>query len=149
MAASLFCVSAKPVSAQQEFTKQVLLIPDFEGPNRGLARKAADVVRSQTERGSNKREVEIVDHGDVEQTLEKSGFNTDSMINPSVRRTLIQRFRADEYLTGLVDRTKEGQVRIVARLVLTRDEHMTQPLPTAVAGNVDAAASQLATSLRA
>ncbi len=148
-AASLFCGSATRVLAQQEFTKQMLLIPDFEGPNRGLAKKAADVVRSQMARGSNKREVEIVDQGDVETMLEKSGFNTDSSVMPSVRKTLIQRFRADEYLTGVVDRTKEGQVRIVARLILTRDEHMQQPLPAAIAGNVDAAATQLATSLRA
>src|SRR5262245_51538504 len=68
---------ATPLEAQrkdaQEFTKQGLLIVNFRpaaGADLKLGRRAADAVRSRMGRLVNKREVEVIDGGEIAWRLE-------------------------------------------------------------------------------
>jgi tetratricopeptide (TPR) repeat protein len=142
---------AKKDAPQPEFTKQGLLIVNFM-PGRGadmkLGRRAADAVRSRVNRLIDKKEVEIVDEGDVEYRMERAGFNPDTTFELRDVKSMGKYFRADEFLLASVANGPSGP-RLSGSLLLLRDERLRQPLPDATAPKLDSAAMMFARSVAA
>jgi len=144
-----------PLGAQRapapEFTKQGLLIVNFTpstGADMKLARHAADAVRSRMERFVNKREVDVIDGGEIAWRLERAGFNPDTSANDGAIHAIGKYFRADEYLSASVTSGRNGTT-IRGELVLMRDERLRQPIAEATAARVDSAATLFARGLAA
>ena len=145
-----------PLAAQrgknaQEFTRQGLLIVNFRpgpGADMRLARRAADAVRSRMDRFVNKREVEVIDGGEIAWRLEKAGYNPDSIIDVFMIRAIGKYFRTDEFLIASVSNGSNGPT-IHGELVLMRDDRMRQPLPDATAPRLDSAALLFAKGIAA
>lgn len=136
---------------QQEFTRQGLLIVNFApraGADMKFGRKAADAVRSRVGRFLDKKEVEIVDAGDVEYRMERAGYNPDTVFELRDIRSMGKYFRADEFVMASVSNGPGGP-RISGSLMLLRDEHLRQPLPDAAAPKLDSAALMFARSIAA
>ncbi len=110
--------------------------------------KAADALRSRTRQDLPFREVYVVPKEDMEGTLKASGFPTSEPLLPHDARALAQLLRADEYLTGSVNKTEEGEYVITANLVLTRDNSLIQPLGTGSAKRLDGAARAITSELK-
>lgn len=137
--------SQKAKTAPPEFTKQGLLITNFDvlrGDQRNGPR-AADALRSRVYHATNHRELDVIDGDDIDRQLVRSGYRTDSTIDPSMIRGLGRVLRADEFVLGTVDADKK-EVRLHAELVLMRDGRLRQPLPDVRAPKLDSAASMLA-----
>src|SRR5262245_61844107 len=104
-AASAGAQKAKKDAPQQEFTRQYLLIVNFTphaGADMRLGRKAADAVRSRVGRYVDKKEVDIVDAGDVEYRMSRAGYNPDTIYDLTTIRAAGKYFRADEYVMASV-----------------------------------------------
>jgi tetratricopeptide (TPR) repeat protein len=151
------CVAPSRGTAQQtkssgpEFTRQGLLIVNFvplAGADAHLGRDAGNAVRSRMGRFINHREAEIVDGNDIEEQMQRSGYDPDTTFTLSDIRAVGVNFRADEYLLGRVARPAK-QFRLSGELVLLRDERLRQPLPEVTAPKLDSAAVVFARSLAA
>jgi tetratricopeptide (TPR) repeat protein len=155
-AAAIFAtaVLSAPVAAQRgrnvpEFTKQGLLVPDFfagAGADLRFARRAGDAVRSRLGKLVNKREVELIDAGEMRYQLERAGYRPDMPIDLITIRSLMRHFRGDEYIVGTAINGSAG-VRLRAELVLFRDERLRQPLAEVTAPRLEEAADQLAQAI--
>jgi predicted Zn-dependent protease len=138
----------------QEFTKQGLLIVNFipgSGADMKLGRRAGDAVRSRVDKLLNDREVSVTDWGDAAFTLEKAGYDPDTVIEMDALHSLARHYRTDEYLLATVSNSPRG-VSLKGELVLVRDERLRQPLPEVTAPKLDSAATLFAravTSARA
>ena len=119
----------------------------FRGADKKVAVQAADAVRARLSSVFRPREMYVIPRADVEAILTGSGFAPDEAPDPITARLLAAQLRADEYVEGAVTRGGAGQ-RIDARLVLTRDNTMVQPLPPAEAADVGAAARAVVASLQ-
>jgi tetratricopeptide (TPR) repeat protein len=126
---AVIAVSLPTKVSAQEFTRQRLLVHNFEG--RGDAgRKAADVVEDVVGRGKG-RELEIISRWEMLQELQKAGFNSDSVLLATEIRDISRRHRADEYIVGKVVNGQGRAVRLEGALMLTRDSGLKQPIVTA------------------
>src|SRR5205085_4406919 len=94
----------------------------------------------------NKREVDVIDGGDIEYRMERAGYNPDSTYSISDIHATGRYFRADEYLLAYVTNGPGGP-KLSGQLVLLRDERLRQPLPDAQAPKLDSAAALFAKSL--
>jgi tetratricopeptide (TPR) repeat protein len=128
--------------AQQKFTTQVMIVPAFRGPERGLAAKASDIVRGRVAGAFPKSELRVISSGDVDDWLRRSGFDESTVLTEGELRELAKKFRADERITGTVTRSS-GRVHIDAALTLIRDLRLSQPL-TSDGASVNEAAEALA-----
>lgn len=139
-----FCLmgfAGEDAAAQQQFTRQIILIPPFSGDRR-LGNAAADAIRGRVQKFYNRRETQVISEYDMQQVLERSGI-TEDVVDPAHIRTLARHLRADEIIYGLVQRG-QGTVRLSGRLVLTRDARLWQPIPEVLAPTLDSAGSLLA-----
>jgi len=123
----LLAAVAQLTAAQQKFTTQILIAPAFRGADRGLAGKAADIVRSRLAAAYPRSELRVISGGDIDDWLRLSGFEENSALSEGELKELAKKFRADERVTGLVSRNA-GRVHIDARLELVRDLRLYQPL---------------------
>ncbi len=136
---------------QQEFTRQGLLIVNFmprAGADMKLGRKAADAVRSRVGRFLDKKEVEVIDAGDVAYRMERAGYNPDTTYELREIRSMGKYFRADEFVMASVSNGPAGP-RLSGSLMLLRDERLKQPLPEVSAPKLDSAAVLFARSVAA
>jgi len=133
----------------QEFTRQELLIAPFDvdsATELKFARRIADAVRSRTDKLSNDKEVHVISGGDIRLELTKASFPLDSALPSLELKLLGNTFRADELITGRVERAPGG-VRVTSQLVLMRDERFVQPLPVVTGKEPDRIAEQLAKAI--
>ena len=131
---------------QQEFTQQGLLVSPFKSADRKLGNKVADEIRGRVGKGSNKRDLDVIDERSMETALFNAGFPPDQVVDVSQVRALSRYLRADEYLMGTVDKTPGG-VRVRARLLLARDTRMQQPLPDVIDPDAERAAARMAAAV--
>ena len=127
--------------AQQQFTRQIILIPPFDGDRR-LGNSAADAIRGRVQRFYNRREAQVISEYEMMSVLEKSGI-IEEQIDPAHVRTLARHLRADEIIYGSAERS-QGAVRLKGRLVLTRDAKLWQPIPEVRAPSLDSAGALMA-----
>ncbi len=133
----------------QEFTRQGLLIVNFtprSGADMRLGRRAADAVRSRVGKLVNKREVDVLDGGDIEFRMDRAGYNPDTVLDVRDIRAVGRYMRADEYIVASVANGPTGP-RLSGELVLFRDERLRQPLPEVTAPKLDSAAILFARSI--
>jgi tetratricopeptide (TPR) repeat protein len=128
--------------AQQKFTTQVMIVPAFHGPERGLAAKASDIVRGRVSGSFPRSELRVISGGEIDDWLRLSGFDEGTVLSEIELRELAKKFRADERITGTATRTA-GRVHIDAALTLIRDLRLSQPLSSDGA-SVNEAADALA-----
>ena len=89
--------------SRHRFTKQGLLITNFapaKGTTMKVARRATDAVRSRLGKLVNKRDVDVIQGGDIALRLERSSFNPDTAETLDVIRSLARYLRADEFILG-------------------------------------------------
>jgi tetratricopeptide (TPR) repeat protein len=122
----LLCAAAT-AGAQQKFTTQVMIVPAFRAPDRGLGGRASDVIRSRVSSAFPKSELRVVSGGDVDDWLRLSGFEENAVLSEGELREMAKKFRADERITGLVTRAN-GKIHVDALLTLVRDVRLSQPL---------------------
>ena len=127
---------------------QRLMVAIFRSQNPELAVGAADAVRERLQRDINARQLFIVTKGDVENTLEASGYPKDEALSPNDAQALARIVRADQYVEGAVTPSPEGGLTVTARMVLTRDHRLVQPLGSFNVGRVGDAASQISREVR-
>jgi len=109
--------------------------------------QAADAIRSRLTSAYRIRDMYVIPRADVEAILQGSGFPPDEAPDPITARLLAAQLRGDEYLEGSVTRTPAGY-RLDTRMVLTRDNSMVQPLPSAEAPKVEDAARAVVASIQ-
>ncbi|HVX41390.1 MAG TPA: hypothetical protein VHB25_17630 [Gemmatimonadaceae bacterium] len=129
-----------------EFTRQGLLIVNFTpgpGANMKLGRNAGNDVRSRVNHLANRREVDVIDGGEISYRMERAGYNPDTTYSVNDMRALGKFMRADEYLIGRVSNGPAGPT-LEGELVLMRDERLRQPLPAVHAPKLDSAVSMFA-----
>lgn len=130
----------------QEFTQQGMLVAPFKSADRKLGNSVADEIRKRVERSVSKRELDVIDERSMVTALFNAGFSADDVPDVSQIRALSRFLRADEYVMGTAAKTPNG-VRVTARLILSRDVRMQQPLPDVVDGNPDRAAARMAAAV--
>ncbi len=135
-------VLAAPLPAQEQFVTQILMVPTFRAANRDAAHEAADIVRDRVADAFHNKGLRVVSASSVANWLEKSGYTEDMALLPDEQEAVARHFRADEEVLGTVVAVDSG-VRVDARIVLTRNPRMVQPL-TAVARSVRDAAEAIA-----
>jgi tetratricopeptide (TPR) repeat protein len=109
--------------------------------------QAADAIRARLTSAYRIRDMYVIPRADVEAILQGSGFPPDEAPDPITARLLAAQLRGDEYLEGSVTRTPAGY-RLDTRMVLTRDNSMVQPLPSAEAPKVEDAARAVVASIQ-
>ncbi|MDB4876855.1 MAG: hypothetical protein JWM41_3301 [Gemmatimonadetes bacterium] len=153
-----FLLAAGSVTAQAqkkkdtpEFTKQGLLIVNFApgpGADMRLGRRAADAVRSRVGKFVNKREVDVLDGGDIADQMERAGYNADTVFTLTDVRAIGRYMRADEFVVARVANGPAGP-RLTGQLVMFRDEQLRQPLAEVSAPKLDSVAVLFAKSIAA
>lgn len=131
---------------QQEFTQQGILVAPFKSADKKLGNKVADEIRGRIDKGVNKREADVINERQMTTALFNAGFPPDLIPDLSQVRALSRYLRADEYLMGEVDKTPTGY-RVSARLILSRDVRMQQPIPGVVDANPERAAARVASAV--
>ena len=115
--------------APPEDTPRLMVTP-FRGNEKGLGPKVTGDIIDRLTGDISYKKLFVIPRKYVCQNLEQSGFSCDSTPDPITSKLLAGSLRADEYLEGSATRTGDAY-RIDARMVLTRDNTMVQPLPTA------------------
>ncbi len=107
-----------------------LVVVNFRsvGGDKGAGVAAADAVRDRLMREFSARSLWVIPRKDIDNALKQSGYPTDEPLNPNDARTLANLMRADEYVDGVVLQ-QGGEYKVEARLVLSRNLDLAQPLP--------------------
>ena len=145
--AALFAVAAVPAvaSAQRQQapgpdTKKVL-VTTFRGDVEGGVR-VADEVRNRVSSDFSIRTLMPTSKKDINNTLEQSGYRPDSALSPNDIKELAKLVRADEVIDGTVTKTASGY-RVNARLFVSRDAALSQPLLSTESSNLGDVAKQI------
>ena len=147
MIVAMAAVAALPLtgaSAQRNPPAPVprVMVATFQSADKELGVKAADELRNRITRDVDARKLIVIPKGDIAKTLEASGYPTNEALQPNDAKALATLLRADEYVDGVVTKTPTG-VKVEARMILSRDQTLGQPLPVVEAGNIGQAASQI------
>lgn len=124
------------------------MIATFSSPEKDLGIQTAEALRSRVTRDVDVRKLVVIPKTDINNTLQASGYSTTEALASNDAKQLATLLRADEYVEGTVSKTPTG-VRIDARMVLSRDQTLQQPLPPAEAAKVDQAAAAVSKSYQA
>ncbi len=116
-------------------------------PEKEMGLKAADEMRKRIGRVISNKDVYLIPREDMLGMLENSGFPVDVPLEPHDARALASALRADEYVTGRVNKSDSG-FTLTANLVLTRDNTLQQPLGTFSAPKLNDAVELLAEELK-
>ena len=122
-----------------------VMVATFASADKNLGVQAAEAIRARVTRDADARKLIVIPTKDINATLEASGYSTTESLAPNDARALAVLLRADEYIEGTVTKTPTG-VRIEPRMVLARDQTLSQPLAPAEGGNVGQAAAAISKS---
>jgi tetratricopeptide (TPR) repeat protein len=142
----LLVVSAPLLAQRTQANRPRIMIAAFQSADRAMGAQGAEALRNRVSRDAGERGVYVVPKADIEATLQASGYSTTEALAPNDAKALAVLIRAEEYVDGVVTRTPSGY-HIEARLVLARDNQVTQVLPPADGPTLDAAAQQISRSL--
>lgn len=120
-------ISAQRTVAPSEGTPRLMVSP-FRGSEKGLGPQATEAIIDRLTSDIPLKNLFVIPKKYVCLNLEQSGFSCDSTPDPTTSRLLATQLRADEYLEGTVTKSANGY-KLDARMVLTRDNTMVQPLP--------------------
>jgi len=121
-----------------------LLIATFRSDNTDptLGVQSAEAIRTRVQQETPVRQLWVLSRNDINNYLTSSGYKADSALSPADLKELAKLMRADEILDGSAQKTSNG-VKIHARLMLSTDISLVQPLPTVEARNAGDAAKQI------
>jgi lipopolysaccharide biosynthesis regulator YciM len=125
-----------------------VMVATFASAEKDLGLKAAEELRNRITRDADAKKLTVIPKADINKTLEASGYSTTESLASSDAKALATLLRADEYVEGVATKTPTG-VKIEARLVLSRDQTLGQPLPVAEAPKLDQAAAAVSKSYQA
>lgn len=108
--------------------------------------QSADAVRTRVQQENPVRQLWVLSRKDINNYLKSSGYKEDSTLSLTDLKELAKLMRADEILDGSAASTSSG-VRIDAKLILSRDLSLVQPLPSVEARNAGDAAKMLEKNL--
>ncbi len=143
--AALAFVGVVPAHAQD--AKARITVMTFQSQEKGTGAKAADELRDQLKDKFNPKDVYVLPTKDVNNTLEQSGFSASEPLAGNDEKALANLLRADEYVTGIVNKSGTGYT-VDARMVLARDNTLSQALPSATAGKLGDAMDNVSKSVR-
>ncbi len=147
VAALLSAAVATPAHAQRQRTEQLaprIMVPTLSSTDKELGIQAAEAIRARLTRDVRPASLFVIPKNDIYNTLQASGYSTTEALGSNDAKALATLLRADHYIDGIVTRNAAG-VRIDARLVLSRDNNVSQVLPPAE-GKLDAAAASVSKS---
>lgn len=124
-----------------------IMVPVFRSADKKTGVQAANAIRSRLEGDVSPRAVTVIPKDQIDTTLKASGYPVDEALNANDAKALANLLRADEYVEGDVSTTPTG-FRVAARLVLARDNNVTQPLPVAEGTKMGDVAAALSRSIR-
>lgn len=125
-----------------------VMIATFASSDKDLGQKAADALRDKVTRDADARKLTVIPKPDIVKTLEASGYPATEALGANDAKALATLLRADEYMDGVATKTPTG-VKLEARLILSRDQTLGQPLPAAEAPKLDQAAAAVSKSYQA
>lgn len=147
-AAVLACVAFPAAHAQQAKTRITVMTFRSPATDKGAGAKAADELRKRLSDSFNQRDVYVLPTKDVSNTLQQSGFSPSDPLASNDEKQLANLLRADEYVTGTIDKTPTGQYDVQPRLVLARDNQVWQALPPVTSKNVNDAMGNVANEVK-
>jgi tetratricopeptide (TPR) repeat protein len=127
-----------------------ILVPTFRvagASERGLGVQGADAIRNRLSQEFTAKQLWAIPKNDINATLEASGYRPDSALSPSDIKELAKIMRADEIIDGEVTRMPDGNLKITARMLLSRDVSLSQPLGEVTAKSLGDAAKPIAREL--
>ncbi len=140
--AVLLSAATTVAQAQRQRAEQLaprIMVPTLSSGDKELGIQAAEAIRARLTRDVRPQSLFVIPKADIYNTLQASGYSTTEALGPNDAKALATLLRADNYIDGTVTRTATG-VRIDSRLVLSRDNSISQLLPAAD-GKLDAAAA--------
>ncbi|MEO7042518.1 MAG: tetratricopeptide repeat protein [Gemmatimonadaceae bacterium] len=148
--AALALVGVAPAHAQE--SKSRITVMTFKSSEKGMGAKAAEELRDQLKDKFNAKDLYVLPTKDVSNTLVQSGFSATEPLAPNDEKALANLLRADEFVTGTVDKSAAGDYTVNARLVLARDITLSQALPPAtnkkVGDAMDAVSKSISNALK-
>ena len=146
---AVLLTAATPTHAQRR-TEQLaprIMVPTLGSTDKELGIQAAEAIRARLTRDVRPANLFVIPKNDIYNTLQASGYSTTEALGPNDAKALATLLRADHYIDGTVTRTPAG-VRIDSRLVLSRDNNVSQVLPPAE-GKLDNAVASVSRSAQA
>jgi len=152
VAATVLLIGATPV-VEAQTTRTVnpnaprLVVGTLRGADKKVSVQTSEEIRSRLSADNPFRSLTVLSSGDYKQVVEQSGYPYDEALTTGDLASLAKLLRTDEFIEGSVEKTATGFV-INARLVLTRDADLTQPLPPAEGDRVARAVAALSRSVQ-
>lgn len=144
--AAIIAVPFAGASAQRQAAPVPrVMVATFASTDKDLGLKTAEELRNRITRDVDARKLIVIPKVDINKTLEASGYSTTESLQPNDAKALAMLLRADEYIEGVATKTPTG-VKVEARLILSRDQTIGQPLPVVEAAKIDQAASAISKS---
>jgi tetratricopeptide (TPR) repeat protein len=146
-AVALILSAAGTTAHAQRRTEQLaprIMVPTLASTDKELGIQAAEAIRARLTRDVRPDRLFVIPKNDIYNTLQASGYSTTEALGANDAKALANLLRADHYIDGTATRSAAG-VRLDTRLVLARDNNISQLLPAAE-GKLDAAAAAVARS---
>lgn len=148
--AALLAVAAGSADAQRRPPRPdtpYLTVQVFRSADKIAGPVASDALRDELIRTYPGPVLWVIEKERLIELLEQSGYPSNEQLARSDENALAKFQRADEYIRGAVTQEADGQWRLDAQLVLTRDLQLVQPLPAVRAPRPDRAARLLVRGL--
>lgn len=126
-----------------------LTVQVFRSADKVAGPVASDALRDELIRTYPGPVLWVIEKERLIELLEQSGYPSNEQLARSDENALAKFQRADEYVRGAVTQQEDGQWRVDAELVLTRDLTLVQPLAPALGNRPERAARALIRSLNA
>ncbi len=153
-AAALLAVALAPADAQPTRRPPrpdtpYLTVQVFRSADKIAGPAASDALRDELIRTYPGPVLWVIEKERLIELLEQSGYPSNEQLARADENALAKFQRADEYIRGAVTQEADGQWRVDAQLVLTRDLTLVQPLPAARGNRPDRAARAVIRGLNA
>lgn len=145
-AAALLVVAAGSADAQRRPPRPdtpFLTVQVFRSADKIAGPQASDALRDELIRTYPGPVLWVIEKERLTELLEQSGYPSNEQLARSDENALAKFQRADEYIRGAITQEADGQWRLDAQLVLTRDLTLVQPLPAVRGPRPDRAARAL------
>ncbi|MCC7194842.1 MAG: hypothetical protein IT356_04730 [Gemmatimonadaceae bacterium] len=119
-----------------------LMVSACHADDKALAVQCADKIRSQIEGDVSVRSLVVLSKSDIESTLSASGYDPSTALAPGDATALAKQVRADMYVDADVSKAGDNY-KVVANVVLARDQNMRQPIGTYEHARIETIAQQV------
>lgn len=146
--ASAVPADAQPVRRPPRPDTPFLTVQVFRSADKMAGPSASDALRERLIQVYPGPVLWVIEKERMVELLQQSGYPTNEQLARADENSLAKFMRADEYVRGTVTRNPDGEYRLDAQLVLTRDASLTQPLPPVTGRSPERAAVALVRPLQ-